>query len=78
MNIVQYDSENEEYFIDYDLFETTEEVISFGIRLTCEKSYWKNWFPPQVDTPLCSAQRFDKLCQKVTGHVSKKRSSSEA
>lgn len=26
MNIIEYDTENEEYIVDYDKFETTEEV----------------------------------------------------
>ncbi|XP_055295130.1 ATP-sensitive inward rectifier potassium channel 8-like [Sitodiplosis mosellana] len=56
VNIVRYVTENEEYSIDYDEFETTEEV----------------------DTPLCSAQRFDRLCAKVKSHLSEKWDSSDA
>lgn len=33
INIIEYDTENEEYFVDYDQFETTEEVMNLNIRI---------------------------------------------
>ncbi|XP_031619158.1 ATP-sensitive inward rectifier potassium channel 8-like [Contarinia nasturtii] len=43
VNIIEYDAQNQEYFVDYDKFEVTEEV----------------------DTPLCSAQRFTEITKSA-------------
>lgn len=70
--MVAYDAENEEYLVDYDKFDITEEVL-FIIAY-----YWlikmiknKEFMDFQVDTPLCSAQRFDEISKKVKSHFSK-------
>ncbi|XP_055295129.1 ATP-sensitive inward rectifier potassium channel 8-like [Sitodiplosis mosellana] len=49
VNMVTYDTENGEYFVDYDKFDMTEEV----------------------DTPLCSAERFDEISKNVKNHFSR-------
>lgn len=36
VNIVEYDTDNDEYFIDYDEFETTEQVMNIYIYLKNE------------------------------------------
>ena len=80
VNIVEYDTENCEYFIDYAEFETTEEVMKFfDIKITKINAIKiDHCLLLQVDTPLCSAQRFDGLCEKVRNHLSGRRNSTNA
>lgn len=56
--MMEYDAENGEYFVDYDQFDVTEEVISL-IDLRVLYWNWLNIF--QVETPLCSASHLDAI-----------------
>lgn len=67
--MVAYNTENGEYFVDYDKFDMTEEVLNTIGLFRNEQN--KNLIDFQVDTPLCSAQRFDEITEKVKDHFSK-------